>query len=133
VADASNGGVGNSVSIEVNPAGRCFVIELELAFGVCKALDLFELRIGFLDASSDLDLASEVSMTEFQSTELSKNIGRALTLIISGSMDAWRQISLWTSRGNNGKKVKSSAVVETEVEVEPLLKDKEESEREDIV
>jgi hypothetical protein len=56
VADASNGGVGNYVSIEVNSAGSSFVIELELAFGVCKAFDLFELRIGFLDTSSNFNL-----------------------------------------------------------------------------
>ena len=75
MADASNGGVGNSVSIEVNSAGSCFVIEFELAFGVCKAFHLFELGIGFLDTSSDFNLVSEVSMLGAQSTKLSENMG----------------------------------------------------------
>lgn len=45
------------------------------------------------------------------------------------------QISLRTSGGNRGKKDKSSAVFEAgaEVEVGSLLRDKDESEKEDIV
>jgi hypothetical protein len=53
--------------------------------------------------------------------------------MISPSMAAWRQISLRTSRGNCGKNVKFGAAFEAEVEFEPLLKDKEESEKEAIV
>ena len=50
-------------------------------------------------------------------------------------MAAWRQISLWTSTGNCGKNVKSSAVfvAGAEVEVELLPKDRDESEKEDMV
>ncbi len=55
--------------------------------------------------------------------------------MISGSIAAMHQINLRTSRGNCGKKVKSSAVFEAGAEVgfEPLLSDNEEREKEDMV
>ncbi len=50
-------------------------------------------------------------------------------------MAAWRQTSLWTSRGNSGKKVKSGTVIEAEAEIElaALVRDKEEREKEAMV
>jgi hypothetical protein len=59
---------------------------------------------------------------------------RVLTLIISGSIDAMDQINLRTSRGNRGKNVRSSSVLEAEVGIElaALLKDNEEREKEAI-
>jgi hypothetical protein len=74
-------------------------------------------------------------MNRVQSLNLSGIIERALTLMISGSIAAMHQIKLRTSRGNCGKKVKSSAGVEVEAEVEfkPLPKDKDEREKEDMV
>lgn len=62
-------------------------------------------------------------------------MGRVLTLIISGSIAAMDQINLRTSRGNRGKNVRSSSVLEAEVgnELAGFLKDNEESEKEDMV
>ncbi len=97
--------------------------------GTCRSL------VGDSRTRLRISTYSEVSMIGIQIIKLSEKINGGFTLIISGSMAAWRQISLWTSRGNRGKKDKSSAVFEAgaRVELAPLPRDKEDTEREAIV